>query len=111
MLHYSTTKKEGLHYENILLQYIRAISEYFPEGVKVSTPRGGFIIWIEMDKRIDAYHLYQEAMTHHISIAPGTMFSLQDKYQNCMRLSYGMQWTPEIDRALKKLGSIVKTMM
>ncbi len=93
------------------LQFTRAIGEYFPEGVKLSTPKGGFILWLELDKKIDAYQLYQEAMQHKISIAPGTMFTLQERYRNCMRLSYGMQWTPEVDRALKKLGNIVKGMM
>jgi len=93
------------------LQFTRAIGEYFPAGVKMTTPQGGFILWLELDKKIDTYHLYQEAMLHKISIAPGTMFTLQDRYQNCMRLSYGMQWTPEVDRALKRLGNIVKGMM
>ena len=93
------------------LQFTRAIGEYFPEGVKLSNPKGGFMLWLELDKKIDTYVLYQEAMQHKISIAPGTMFTLQDRYQNCMRLSYGMAWTPEIDKALKKLGNLVKGMM
>lgn len=93
------------------LQFIRAIGEYFPHGVKITNPQGGFILWVETDKKIDTWELYHEAMLHKISIAPGAMFSLQDRYQNCMRLSYGLQWTPEVDRALKKLGGIVKSMM
>jgi DNA-binding transcriptional MocR family regulator len=93
------------------LQFIRAIGEYFPAGVKLTNPKGGFILWLELDKKIDAYHLYHEAMQHKISIAPGAMFTLQERYQNCIRLSYGMQWTPEIDKALKKLGGLVKGMM
>jgi DNA-binding transcriptional MocR family regulator len=93
------------------LQFTRAIGEYFPDGIKMSSPKGGFILWLELDKNIDTYQLYQEAMQQKISIAPGTMFTLQERYQNCMRLSYGMQWTPEVDRALKKLGNLVKEMM
>jgi len=101
--------RQTLHANSLL--FTRAIGEYFPEGVKLSNPRGGFILWLELDKKIDTYNLYHEAMQHKISIAPGTMFTLQDRYQNCMRLSYGMQWTPEIDKALKKLGNLVKGMM
>ena len=93
------------------LQFIQAIGAYFPAGIKMTNPKGGFILWIELDKKIDTYVLYQEAMLHKISIAPGTMFTLQDRYQNCMRLSYGMQWTTEVDKALKKLGSLIKAMM
>ncbi len=93
------------------LQFTRAIGEYFPQDIKLTNPKGGFILWLEMDKKIDTYQLYQEAMLHKISIAPGTMFTLQERYQNCMRLSYGMPWTPEIDKALQKLGNMVKGMM
>jgi len=107
--HHLRKLRQTLHANS--LQFTRAIGEYFPEGVKLTTPQGGFILWAELDKRIDTYHLYQEAMAHKISIAPGTMFTLQDRYQNCMRLSYGMQWTPEVDRALKRLGNLVKGMM
>lgn len=107
--HHLRKLRQTLHSNS--LQFTRAIGEYFPEGIKLSTPKGGFILWLELDKKIDTYQLYQEAMLHKISIAPGTMFTLQDRYQNCMRLSYGMQWTPEIDKALKRLGNLVKGMM
>ena len=93
------------------LHYTRAIGDYFPEGTKLSQPTGGFILWVELPKQIDTYQLYREAIIHKISIAPGAMFSLQDKYQNCMRLSYGMPWSNELDRSLKKLGAVVKSMI
>ena len=107
--HHLRKLRQTLHSNS--LQFTRAIGEYFPEEIKLSSPKGGFILWAELDPRIDTYHLYQEAMLHKISIAPGTMFTLQERYQNCVRLSYGMQWTPEIDKALKKLGTLVKAMM
>lgn len=107
--HHLRQLRQTLHANS--LQFIRALGEYFPAGIKLTAPKGGFILWVELDKKIDTYQLYQEAMHHKISIAPGTMFTLQDRYQNCMRLSYGMQWTPEVDRALKKLGNLVKGMM
>lgn len=104
--HHLRKLRQTLHSNS--LQFTRAIGDYFPEGTKMSSPKGGFIQWLELDKKIDTYQLYQEAMLHKISIAPGSMFTLQDRYRNCMRLSYGMQWTPHIDRALKKLGGLVK---
>lgn len=107
--HHLRKLRQTLHANS--LQFIRAIGEYFPEGIKLTNPKGGFILWAEMNKNIDAYQLYQEAMLQKISIAPGTMFTLHDRYQNCMRLSYGMQWTPEVDRSLKKLGNLVKGLM
>jgi DNA-binding transcriptional MocR family regulator len=93
------------------LQYIKAISSYFPEDTKVSRPRGGFILWVELNPKIDTYQLYQLAMKHHISIAPGRMFTLQNQYRNCMRLSYGMQWHEGIDKALQTLGNLAKALL
>jgi DNA-binding transcriptional MocR family regulator len=107
--HHLRKLRQTLHANSLL--FTQAIGEYFPAGVKLTNPKGGFILWMELDKKVDTYQLYQEAMLNKISIAPGTMFSLQERYQNCMRLSYGMQWTPEVDRALKKLGTMVKAMM
>jgi DNA-binding transcriptional MocR family regulator len=107
--HHLRKLRQTLHSNS--LQYIRAIGEYFPEGTKVSQPTGGFILWVEFPKEINTYQLYQEAILHRISIAPGAMFTLQDRYQNCMRLSYGMPWSHELERSLKKLGSIARSMM
>ena len=107
--HHLRKLRQTLHANS--LQFTRAIGEYFPEGVKLTNPTGGFILWAELNKKMDTYELYREAMQQKISIAPGTMFTLQDKYQNCMRLSYGMQWAPEVDRALKRLGKLVCQMM
>jgi DNA-binding transcriptional MocR family regulator len=107
--HHLRKLRQTLHANSLL--FTRAIGSYFPEETKMSNPKGGFILWLELNKKIDTYSLYQEAMHHKISIAPGTMFTLQERYQNCLRLSYGMQWTPEVDRALKKLGELTRQMM
>ncbi|GAA4467461.1 PLP-dependent aminotransferase family protein [Nemorincola caseinilytica] len=104
--HHLRKLRQTLHANS--LRFIQAIGEYFPPGIKMSDPKGGFILWVELDKHIDTYQLYREAMQHKISIAPGAMFSLHDRYQNCLRLSYGMQWTPQVDRALRKLGELIR---
>jgi DNA-binding transcriptional MocR family regulator len=93
------------------LQYIRAIADYFPEGTKVSRPQGGFVLWVELDKRINTMELYELAMRKNISIAPGRMFTLQKQFDNCMRLSYGLQWNEQLDNTLKTLGTLVKSML
>lgn len=90
------------------LQFARAVAEYFPEGSKISQPQGGFMLWVELDKRIDTTELYDLAIRQKISIAPGRMFSLQNQFTNCMRLSYGQRWSEQIDNKLKQLGRIAK---
>lgn len=107
--HHMRKMRQTLHANSLL--FTRAINEYFPDNIKMSAPKGGFTLWLELDKKIDTYTLYREAIQHKISIAPGSMFTLQERYGNCLRISFGMPWDNQVDRALKTLGGLVKRMM
>jgi DNA-binding transcriptional MocR family regulator len=90
------------------LQFLRAVSEYFPEGTRVNRPMGGFFLWVEFPKGFNTLDLYHKALKHKISIAPGKLFTLQSQFNNCMRLSYGMKWDVKLDNTLKLLGRLAK---
>ena len=90
------------------LQYVRVIGETFPEGTKLSRPQGGLSLWVELPKSIDAIDLYNMALNHKISISPGSMFTLQKQFSNCMRLSYGLEWNAKTESSLKLLGKLAK---
>ncbi|MWB94159.1 aminotransferase class I/II-fold pyridoxal phosphate-dependent enzyme [Flavobacterium sp. GA093] len=87
--------------------YINTVLESFPKGTKVSQPQGGFFLWVELDSKIDTADLYHLAMKHQISIAPGRIFSLQDQFSNCMRLSFGLPWTNELRQSIQTLGKLI----
>lgn len=93
------------------LQFARAVAEYFPEKTKISTPQGGYMLWVELDKKIDTAALYEIAISQKISIAPGRMFSLRNQFNHCMRLSYGQRWSDKVDDKLKRLGKMTKDML
>ena len=101
--------RKALHTQN--LKYIQGIMEYFPDDTKVSRPQGGFVLWLELNKKIDTYQLYQEAMKNHISIAPGRIFSTQRQYENFFRIGYGKPWDEKVEKSLKTLGNLVKKML
>lgn len=88
--------------------YVHAIAQYFPEGTKTSRPQGGLSIWVEFNKGIDTAELYDLAIKQRISISPGRMFTLQNQFENCMRLCIGLPWSTEIKSKLKQLGNLVK---
>ncbi|WP_281309875.1 PLP-dependent aminotransferase family protein [Flavobacterium flavigenum] len=88
--------------------YINTILESFPKGTKVSQPQGGFFLWTELDKKIDTAEFYHLAMKHNISIAPGRIFSFQDQFSNCMRLSFGLPWTNELRHSIQTLGKLAQ---
>jgi DNA-binding transcriptional MocR family regulator len=103
-LHLKRLRKE-LHIQ--CLKYSQAVKEYFPEGTRISQPKGGFVLWIELSERINAIELYRAALEEKISIAPGQIFSTGDQFQNYIRISFGRPYSDKIDQGLKKLGSII----
>jgi DNA-binding transcriptional MocR family regulator len=90
------------------LRYSQAIAEYFPEGVRVSRPQGGYVLWVELDRQIDAFELFRKAHQHHISISPGQIFSLGGQYSYFIRLGFGAPYSAKIDRSLKILGTLIR---
>jgi len=101
--------RKALHTQS--LRYVQAIIKYFPADTKVSRPHGGFILWLELNKKVNAFKLRTEAMKHHISIVPGKIFSAGNNYSNCIRISFGKPWNKEVDEGLMLLGNIIKGMI
>ncbi|MBL7870633.1 MAG: PLP-dependent aminotransferase family protein [Cyclobacteriaceae bacterium] len=88
------------------LRYLQAITEFFPENIRISQPQGGFVLWIEM-KKGDGYKLHKRALKNQIGIAPGQIFSAQGQFQNYFRLSYGLPWSDQIEKGLTTLGELM----
>lgn len=89
---------------------VNAIADHFPEGTKVSRPQGGLALWVELDKGVDTEELFEVAMRHKISISPGRMFTMQEQFRNCMRVSLGLPWSEELEERFKVLGRLIKGM-
>jgi DNA-binding transcriptional MocR family regulator len=100
--------RKALHTQ--CLRYLQAIMQYFPEHTKVSRPQGGFVLWVELDKKLNAYQLYREALKHHIAVAPGQLFSVQGQFGNCLRISYARPWDEEVEEGLRVLGGLIRKM-
>ena len=96
--------------QNNCRHYMQSIAEYFPEGTRTSRPQGGLSLWVEFNKKVNATELFDKAIKQKISIAPGRMFTLQNQFENCMRLSIGLAWSEALQHRLKLLGRLVSEM-
>jgi DNA-binding transcriptional MocR family regulator len=90
------------------LKMADAVVRHFPEGTRVSRPNGGFMLWIELDQKYNTSELFDTLIKHRISIAPGRMFTLQNQYHHCMRLSFGFVWNEKIEEAVATIGKVLK---
>jgi len=101
--------RKALHTQ--CLRYIQGILQYFPPDTKVSRPQGGFVLWVELNRKMNAYELYHQAVKYQISIAPGQVFSSKGQFSHCLRISYAKPWNDDVERALRILGELVKKML
>jgi DNA-binding transcriptional MocR family regulator len=87
---------------------LAAIRSHFPADIRVTTPQGGYFVWVELAPQVDALEIHRLALEANISIAPGPMFSPRREFKNCLRLNCGHPLTPSITRAIAELGKIAK---
>lgn len=94
-------------YHQQLHHFAQTMQRHFPEGTRYSRPQGGNVIWVEFAKSIDTLKLHHEALKHRINTAPGALFSVKDRYNNCLRMSCGLPWSDQVEAALLKLASLI----
>lgn len=97
------------HARNIS-QMAEAVARYFPAGTRMTHPDGGFILWVEMLEGTDAITLYHRALEKGISIVPGPLFSLSNKYGHHIRLS-AAQWDEKIEQGIRTLGMLAHELL
>jgi DNA-binding transcriptional MocR family regulator len=90
------------------LQFSQAIHQHFPAQVRFTLPQGGYFLWLQLPGGQDSLQLFQQAINHNISLAPGHMFSSQQQYASYIRLNYGHPFTPVNQQAIATLGKLIK---
>jgi len=88
-----------------------AVDRYFPEGARVSQPKGGYVLWIELPGKISAMELYKRALQQGIGFTPGHLFSTGMVHEHFLRLSCGNPWNEKTEAAIRKLGDLAKAMV
>jgi DNA-binding transcriptional MocR family regulator len=87
---------------------LRSIRKHFPSGYRITTPEGGYFLWVELAADVDALEVHRLALAANVSIAPGPMFSARREFRNCIRLNCGHPWSPVMDRAIAELARIIR---
>lgn len=84
-----------------------AIIKEFPAQVSVSQPQGGYFLWLDLGDNVDAARVYQRALAKGVSVAPGTMFSADERFGHCLRINSSFEWGPHTARAISVLAGLV----
>jgi DNA-binding transcriptional MocR family regulator len=73
----------------------------------VTHPEGGYFVWVELPSSVDALELHRLALSQNISIAPGPLFSADQRFRHHVRLNFGHPRSMQLGPALKTLGRLV----
>ncbi|TXH90541.1 MAG: PLP-dependent aminotransferase family protein [Rhodoferax sp.] len=96
-----------LRLEDNAASALRAIAQHFPKGTKVTRPQGGYFLWVELPAHIDALAVHQHAAQMGISVAPGHLFSADQRFHHHLRLNYGFDDAQALTRALQALAGCI----
>jgi DNA-binding transcriptional MocR family regulator len=86
-----------------------SVLAHFPEGTTVSDPAGGMVLWVSLPDGVSSRELYRLALDRKIMIAPGHVFSLQNRFESQLRLNAGV-WENSTDAKIEILGNLAKSL-
>lgn len=86
---------------------IASIRLEFPAQCRFTLPQGGYFLWLELPAEYDSFRLYQVALQHGVSIAPGSLFTVRENAKHCLRLNYGHPSITEARSAIAQLARLL----
>jgi len=98
-------------YQRNMEIYTCWVREYFPCGICVTRPKGGFMLWVELPEHIDMVCVARQLCRLKIQVAPGSLFSASGKYRNCVRINCALPPNEKHREVMQKLGEAVKVAM
>ncbi len=88
---------------------LKAIKLHLPADISVTSPRGGFFIWLCLPENISAKNLLPLASEEGVIYAPGNSFFPNGSGgDNYLRLNFAANPPEEIEEGVKRLGKAIK---
>ena len=64
------------------------------------------MLWVELPAGTSAQAVFDTAIRQGIRVAPGSMFSNSNRFDNFLRISCGEPFSAQVDEALRTLAAI-----
>jgi 2-aminoadipate transaminase len=90
---------------------LKSLEKYFPEGCEWTRPEGGMFIWVTLPSKIDTRELFVHAVKENVLFVHGSVFRVDGKGHNTMRLNFTNTDNRKIEEGVKRLGNLVKRKM
>jgi 2-aminoadipate transaminase len=103
--HIEKIKADYLNKRNVM---IKALEEYFPEGIKWTNPDGGLFLWLTLPEKMSASELFPKAIQMKVAYVPGGPFFSLGGGQNTLRMNFSTSSPNDIVEGIKRLGKLFK---
>lgn len=94
------------HLADQVARYGAEIAARFPAGTRISRPRGGFVLWVELPRGTSALDLQERALAQGVVVAPGPVFSASGRFANFVRINCGFPWNAATESALATVARL-----
>lgn len=82
--HVGLARRAYARQAGLVHQLLRA---HLPPGSRVNRPAGGKMLWVELPVGSDALELYARCRSVGITLSPGSIYSVSDRYRHCFRVN------------------------
>jgi DNA-binding transcriptional MocR family regulator len=89
---------------------LTAMARFFPSGLRWSTPRGGYCVWVALPPGVSTTELYLAAVERGVAFAPGDVFFSGPPPRPYIRLAF-IQTPDVIGEAVEILGDVIGTQL
>ncbi|MBM6552176.1 PLP-dependent aminotransferase family protein [Marinomonas ostreistagni] len=104
-------RKTRAFYADNLAQFSAAIRRYFPSTTELSSPQGGYLIWITLPCNINALEFFNRALEWAINVLPGCALSPSTQPNHTLRINCSTPWSAATEQAIKQLGQLCYEML
>lgn len=94
-------------YQQNIETYTCWVRQFFPCGICVTRPMGGYMLWVELPEHVDMVCVSRELTRFNIQIAAGSLFSASGKYRNCLRINCALPPNEKHRAAVELMGEAV----
>jgi 2-aminoadipate transaminase len=89
---------------------VASLEAHMPPGVRWNRPAGGFYLWVELPRSLDATAVLRAAVeAERVAFTPGEAFAAAEatSLRHCLRLSFGNCSAEQIEDGIRRLGRVV----
>ncbi len=86
----------------------KAIADYFPDEVEVTTPEGGMFLWASLPRGCSSMELVDVAIKRKVAFVPGRPFYVDGSGDNTLRLNFTSTDPERIEEGIARLGACMK---